>query len=158
MSDPAMTDPAMVGPVRIESEPPTWFASWILLAVIGVVIFIVGVTLGAVSRHTATVRTTTTATATVTVAAGPEIATVGPTGALLTQFGDGLYQVGVDIEAGNYHTDGGKDCYWERLSNLSGGFTGIISNGEPTGPTTVRVLASDKAFSVHGGCSWAEVS
>jgi hypothetical protein len=138
----------------------TWIGSWILLAAIGVVIFLIGVTLGAVSRHTTTVRVTATATVTVgelpeaTAPTGPIEATVGGG---QTQFGDGLYRVGTDIAAGNYRTDGGKDCYWERLSNLSGGFTGIIANGEPTEPTTVRVLASDKGFSVHGGCTWTQV-
>jgi hypothetical protein len=135
-----------------EVQQRSWSASWILLAAVGVVIFLIGVTLGAVSRHTETVRVVTTATVTAEVAA--------PVGAPATaqgSFGDGLYQVGVDIAAGNYHTDGGKNCYWERLSNLSGGFTAIIANGEPDAPTTVRVLTSDKAFSVHGGCNWVAV-
>jgi hypothetical protein len=136
-----------------DGDRPNWLASWIVLAVIGVVIFLVGVTLGAVSRHTATVRVTTTAT--VTAPGAPVASAVVPAGQ--GQFTDGLYQVGVDIAPGNYRTQGGKDCYWERLNNLSGGFTAIIANGEPTAPTTVRVLASDKAFSVHGGCTWAGV-
>ena len=155
-----MSDPDAGDSTPLDVGAPTWFASWFLLAVIGVVIFIVGVTLGAVSRHTPTVRSTTTLTATATITVGETAASGSAVagGPLLTQFGDGLYQVGVDIAAGNYHTDGGKNCYWERLSNLSGGFTGIISNGEPSSPTTVRVLASDKAFSVHGGCSWVEVN
>jgi hypothetical protein len=132
----------------------TWIGSWILLAAIGVVIFLIGVTLGAVSRHTTTVRVTSTATVTV----GELPPAVAPTaGGAQSQFGDGLYRVGIDIAAGNYRTSGGKDCYWERLNNLSGGFTGIIANGEPTEPTTVRVLTSDKAFSVHGGCTWTQV-
>ena len=76
----------------------------------------------------------------------------------MTQFSDGEYIVGQDITSGNYRTAGGPECYWERLSNPSGGFTGIISNGEPTTPTTVRVLASDKAFNVKGGCLWTKIS
>jgi hypothetical protein len=137
-----------------DAERPSWIASWIVLAVIGIVIFLIGVALGAISRHPATVRAV--ATTTVTVVATTPIAVAEPS-ATGGSFGDGLYQVGVDIPAGNYHTDGGPSCYWERLNNLSGGFTGIISNGQPTVPTTVRVLASDKAFSVHGGCLWAAV-
>jgi hypothetical protein len=146
------------GSLELEPEPArTWIGSWILLAAIGVVIFLIGVTLGAVSRHTNTVRVTSTATVTV----GELPAATAPIGTTVaggqSQFGDGLYRVGTDIAAGNYRTSGGKDCYWERLSNLSGGFTGIIANGEPTEPTTVRVLASDKGFSVHGGCTWTQV-
>jgi hypothetical protein len=115
------------------------------------------VTLGVLSRHPGVVRVGPTATVTV---AAPAVVGTAPASQPVTQtqFGDGVYQVGVDIAPGNYHTDGGKNCYWERLSNLSGGFTGIISNGEPTEPTTVRVMSSDKGFGVHGGCTWTAVS
>jgi hypothetical protein len=124
-------------------------------------ILLVGIALGALSRHPSNLRIAlpVTVTATVTAAAAPPIAVGSPLteSAIETDFGDGLYQVGVDIAAGNYRTGGGRGCYWERLNNLSGGFTGIISNGEPTKPATVRVLASDKAFAVHGGCAWRRV-
>jgi hypothetical protein len=154
---------------RAPSEPPgeppetvlaerTWIGrSWILLAIIGIVLLVAGIGLGAVGRGTATVRVTTTVT--VAVAAVPPGGVAASTGAAgpLTTFGDGSYQVGVEVPAGNYHTAGGHNCYWERLSNLSGGFTGIIANGQSTAPQTVRVHASDKAFSVRGGCEWALV-
>lgn len=135
-----------------EVEQRSWLGSWLLLAAIGVVIFLVGVTLGVLSRGSSTVRVTTTETVTAVAAPAPSVGAVG--GGTVGSFSDGLYRVGIDIAAGNYHTDGGPNCYWERLNNLSGGFTGIIANGEPTGPTTVRVNSSDKAFSVHGGCTW----
>jgi hypothetical protein len=131
--------------------------SWILLAVAAVVIFLIGLVIGALSQRSsgAHVTATTTITEAAPTAKVP-IAASGSTGEL-SQFGDGVYQVGVDIAAGNYHTDGGQDCYWERLSALSGGFSGIITNGEPTGPATVRVESSDKGFGVHGGCTWTAV-
>jgi hypothetical protein len=138
-----------------EIEQRNWLGSWILLAAVGVVVFLVGVTLGVLSRGSSTVHVTTTTT--VTAIAAPAPAAGSPGGQAVGSFSDGLYRVGVDIAAGNYHTDGGANCYWERLNNLSGGFTAIISNGEPTGPATVRVIASDKAFSVHGGCTWTAV-
>jgi hypothetical protein len=138
-----------------EIEQRSWLGSWILLAAIGVVIFLVGVTLGVLSRGSSTVRVTTTATVTAYAAPAPSVGGAAP--AVGGSFGDGLYRVGIDIAAGNYRTNGGPNCYWERLNNLSGGFTAIISNGEPTGPTTVRVNSSDKAFSVHGGCTWTVV-
>jgi hypothetical protein len=127
------------------------FAFWILLAAVGIVIFLVGVTLGAVTRRTATVQVTTTVTS-VATAGGKAPNPAGD------RFGDGLYQVGVDIASGNYQTAGGKDCYWERLRDLSGGFSAIIANGKPAAPVTVRVLPSDKGFGVHGGCIWTAVS
>jgi hypothetical protein len=146
------------------SEPPetvlaerTWIGrSWILLAIIAIVLLVAGIGLGAVGRVTATVRNTTTVTVAV---AAPPAGALGTTAGAgpVTSFGDGSYQVGVDIAAGNYHTAGGHNCYWERLSNLSGGFTGIIANGQFSTPQTVRVHTSDKAFSVRGGCEWALV-
>ncbi len=134
-----------------------WTPSWVLLAAAGIIVFLVGVTFGALTRDSGSprVRVTTTVTAVVTapaLGAGGSVVGVGG------QFGDGLYQVGVDISAGNYRTDGGKNCYWERLSDLSGGFSAIIANGEPTSPTTVRVMSSDKGFGVHGGCIWTRVT
>jgi hypothetical protein len=130
-----------------EPEPRSWPGTWLLFAAIGVVIFLVGVTLGVLSRRSSTVRVTTT----VTAAAAPS------PGAARGSFTDGLYRVGVDISAGDYHTSGGANCYWERLNDVSGGFAAIITNGQPTGPTTVQVDSTDKGFSVHGGCTWAPV-
>jgi hypothetical protein len=136
-----------------DAERPAWLGSWVFLAIIAIVLLLAGVGLGAVGRSPATVRVT----ATVTVSAVVTAPVIVGSAATATTFGDGQYQVGVDIPAGNYHTDGGHDCYWERLSDMSGGFTAIIANSESNGPQTVRVLASDKGFSVKGGCLWALV-
>jgi hypothetical protein len=69
---------------------------------------------------------------------------------------DGTYVVGKDVKAGTWHTDGQSDlgCYWERDRNLDGDLDSIISNNNITGPTTVTVHSSDKAFQVTGGCTW----
>lgn len=52
-------------------------------------------------------------------------------------FEDGLFNVGADIKAGTYHTDGGKDCYWAKLS--SSDTFDIISNNLSSGPQTVTI-------------------
>jgi Skp family chaperone for outer membrane proteins len=52
-------------------------------------------------------------------------------------FSDGLYKVGTDIKAGTYHTEGGTNCYWAKLSSSDTG--DIISNNLADGPQTVVV-------------------
>jgi hypothetical protein len=59
----------------------------------------------------------------------------------------GTYLVGVDIQPGIYKGIS-SDCYWERLSDLSGDLSGILANGNTDGQFYVEVLGSDKAFKV----------
>lgn len=70
------------------------------------------------------------------------------------QYGAGTYLVGRDIQAGTYHSSGSPDCYWARLSDLSGGVSSIISNHLGSGPQYVEISSSDKAFQVQGGCTF----
>lgn len=79
----------------------------------------------------------------------------------LTQFGDGQYEVGVDIAAGRYKTPGSggsgimESCYWERAKNDSGDFGSIISNENLQGPGTVSLKAGE-FFKTNGGCNWTK--
>jgi hypothetical protein len=134
---------------------PAWLALWVPIAAAALVGLLVGIVLGSLdSGGTRTV----TATAVVTVTAdAPEVPTNGGQAATGGQLTDGVYVVGVDIPAGNYHTAGGNDCYWERLNNVSGGFTAIIANGKSSAEQTVRVQTSDKAFGIKGGCAWTRI-
>lgn len=68
--------------------------------------------------------------------------------------GDGLWIVGEEIEPGTYRSDGGQACYWARLSSTSGEFDAIITNGVPSGPTTVTIDGSDTAFETTGCADW----
>lgn len=73
--------------------------------------------------------------------------------------GNGVHVVGVDIEPGTYRTDGPSDdamgfCYWARLSDTSGEFDSIITNGAPMGPATVTIDPSDGAFDSSGCQPW----
>lgn len=56
---------------------------------------------------------------------------------------------------GVYRTMGGGGCYWERRSNLSGDFSGIIANGFSSWePQYVEVKASDAGFETNGCITW----
>lgn len=86
-----------------------------------------------------------------------------PTGPF-TAFKSGTYEVGNgagQVKPGKYKTTvpaGLIDhCYWERLSNLDGGFDGIIANENLMNAGTTGILvikASDKGVRVTGDCEW----
>ena len=70
-----------------------------------------------------------------------------------SQFGDGLYQVGKDIQAGQYHTAGGSGCYWGKLR--SSNTTDILDNNLSSGPQTVTV---DSPYFISTRCgTWTKV-
>jgi hypothetical protein len=71
-----------------------------------------------------------------------------------TTFGNGIHVVGDDIEPGTYRNDGGSNCYWARLSGLSGSFDDLVANGLPDGPTTVEISAGDVGFESSGCSDW----
>lgn len=54
--------------------------------------------------------------------------------------GNGTFRVGVDIQPGQYHSEGGESCYWARL-NAAG--DDIIDNEIGSGPAVLTVQASD---------------
>ncbi|MCZ0702429.1 hypothetical protein J2T56_000992 [Natronobacillus azotifigens] len=80
-------------------------------------------------------------------------------GELATEFGDGIYIVGVDIEPGRYRSEGGSGSYgyWARLSGFSGGFDDIIANGNPEGSTIVEIDGADQGFETSGNGTWTKV-
>lgn len=74
---------------------------------------------------------------------------------------EGMFQVGTEFPAGTYRTAGARNsavpnCYWERLSNASGEFEAIITNGNTTGPVTVT-LKEGEYFSSMGCAYWMPV-
>lgn len=72
-------------------------------------------------------------------------------------FGNGVHVVGDDVEAGTWRNDGGSNCYWARLSGLSGDFDELLANDLPDGPTTVEIRSSDVAFESSGCAEWQRV-
>jgi hypothetical protein len=68
-------------------------------------------------------------------------------------FGDGLYQVGSDIQAGQYRTQGGAACYWAKLTTADS--NSVLVNNVTAGPQTVTI---DSPFFVSDGCgNWTKV-
>jgi ABC-type Fe3+-hydroxamate transport system substrate-binding protein len=75
--------------------------------------------------------------------------------------GDGTFLVGTDVKPGTYRsaTPASGNCYWERMSNLtgSGETEGILANNNSAGPSVVTILSSDVAFNTSGCSPWTLV-
>lgn len=65
-----------------------------------------------------------------------------------TEFGEGMYMVGVDIKPGTYKTSGSG--YWQRLKNAEGTLDSIIANDNAEGNAIVTIKSSDKFFDSNG--------
>jgi hypothetical protein len=76
--------------------------------------------------------------------------------------GEGVYGVGSDLQPGTYRTAGPTpaafdNCYWERSRDTSGQQKSVIANGIVTGPVTVTIKRTDRAFKTSGCENWARV-
>jgi hypothetical protein len=75
-----------------------------------------------------------------------------PAGPNTASFSDGLYQVGVAIQPGQYQTDGSESCYWAKLS--TGDTNRVIVNHFGAGPQTVTI---DSPYFESEGCgTWTK--
>jgi len=75
-----------------------------------------------------------------------------PAGPNTASFSDGLYQVGVAIQPGQYQTDGSDSCYWAKLS--TGDTNRVIVNHFGAGPQTVTI---DSPYFESEGCgTWTK--
>jgi len=74
-----------------------------------------------------------------------------------SQFSDGIYLVGSDIQPGRYRNQGGGFCYWARLSGVTGDFNDIIANSNVSGPTVVDISSTDVAFESDGCGTWTKI-
>jgi hypothetical protein len=54
--------------------------------------------------------------------------------------GSGTFRVGIDVQRGQYHSEGGSSCYWSRM-NAAGDDT--IDNYIGSGPAVLTVQPSD---------------
>lgn len=68
----------------------------------------------------------------------------------LTAFGDGAWQVGVDVVPGTYTSTGGPDCRYALRAAVTGG--DIAASTVAQGPATV-VLAADTGYVETSGCA-----
>jgi hypothetical protein len=69
-------------------------------------------------------------------------------------FGDGVYEVGVDIQPGTYATDGGR-CYWEK-STGGDGIGSILGNDNVSGPVVLMIEPTVKFFKASGCGTWTK--
>lgn len=79
-----------------------------------------------------------------------------PTPSFLT-FGDGIWEVGVDIKAGTYRLrEPAFFCYWARLRGFGGSLNDIIANGnENDAYGVVTIRSSDAGFESSGCGEWS---
>lgn len=91
------------------------------------------------------VEATTTHATPVPVGSRVVVANVSVPGRVLTAFGDGTWQVGVDVAPGTYASAGGADCHHARSTR---------SGADGGGPTTVVLTARDGWFTTAGCATW----
>ena len=76
--------------------------------------------------------------------------------------GDGIFVVGTDVRPGTYQSGpaaGSSNCFWQRLSDTSGGLDAFIAGDiSSAGPIVVRIRSSDKAFRTTGCMAWVKVA
>jgi hypothetical protein len=90
-----------------------------------------------------------------TAAASAPVKTPAPP--KVPSFGDGVHQVGVDIQPGLYRTrQPSPACYWARLRDFSGGLDSIVANDNTDGPAVVEILATDKGFRSERCGTWTQ--
>jgi hypothetical protein len=78
-----------------------------------------------------------------------------------TTFGDGVWEVGVDIVPGRYKSPGPGEngfgsCYYARLKTGDGSFGDIIDNDLSQGPVTVTIKETDGLFDTNGCQDWVK--
>lgn len=73
--------------------------------------------------------------------------------------GDGVFRIPQEVKPGTYRTAGPIDdnCYWARLSNLTGDSDSILANGSPAGPAAVTIRKGDRGFETSGCEDWEKV-
>lgn len=83
-----------------------------------------------------------------------------PRRGLLTTITAGMWIVGAQITPGTYRTDNSAaGCYWQRVSNFTGGADAIISNNlsNNSGPQIATIAATDAGFSANVECgTWTK--
>lgn len=83
-----------------------------------------------------------------------------PRRGLLTTITAGMWIVGAQITPGTYRTENsGAGCYWQRVSNFTGGADAIISNSlsNNSGPQIATIAATDAGFSANVECgTWTK--
>jgi hypothetical protein len=108
-------------------------------------------TMGALGAVQATTPDTTPRAAT---SGGGYVANVSVPGRVLTSFGDGTWQIGVDVEPGTYTTAGAVDptCHHALRRTRTGG--DVVDATDGPGPATVVLTEADGWFETSGCATW----
>ncbi len=100
----------------------------------------------------ATTQAATTATTQAQPTSQPTQKPTTPAPTFIT-FGDGIFQVGKDIQPGTYRTrQGSTNCYYARLKSFD--TQAIISNNNTDAPAIITIQATDKAFQSQSCGTW----
>lgn len=134
---------------------PIW--PWLVLTVAGIVVTAAAAIVGTLASSDAD-EDTPPATARVTVTATQfetrtvtETVTASPPARPVSEFANGLFKVGVDVNPGTYRTDGpdGRNaggCYWSRTDSSGD----VVENGVINEPGAVTVAQGETIDSA--GC------
>jgi hypothetical protein len=172
-SAPPTPPPPVAKPVKAKRRWP-WAVGGLALGLfIGSVSGAAGSSTSTVTAASAAPARTVTVTApapppetiTVTAPAAPPVQAEPPAAAPsgpLTTFGDGVWEVGVDVAAGKYKTAGPASggigmCYHARLKTNDGSLGDIIANNVSQGPVTVTIKPGDGYFETTGCQDWVKV-
>lgn len=79
---------------------------------------------------------------------------------LLESFGDGMYEVGVDIAPGTYRCPGRAplETMWQRVSDFSGTEASMLACAVVRGPCIVTIARTDRGFESVNSCGWSKTS
>jgi hypothetical protein len=146
--------PTRVAPARAQPLRRRWPAAVGGLAA-GLTMGTVGAVGAVFALSATTVITTTAAVPASAVSAASLSPNVSVPGRVLTTFGDGTWQVGVDIAPGTYMTDGAVDgttCSHALRTARTGGKLTASSTGP--GRATVVLAAVDGWFATSGCATW----
>jgi hypothetical protein len=74
-----------------------------------------------------------------------------------SNFSDGTYQVGTDIQPGTYRTrEGSPGCYYARLRGFSNEINDILANANTYAPAVVTIKPTDAGFQSQGCGTWTK--
>jgi len=94
------------------------------------------------------------------VCAGKKVSAAKPATPANSIPGNGTFLVGSRVRPGTYESAKPKsgNCYWARLKDTSGGLGSIIANNNSSGPSTVTIDSTDRAFQTSGCETWVKVA
>lgn len=75
-----------------------------------------------------------------------------------TEFTNGIFIVGTDVEPGTYKSSGSEGCYYARLSGFSGILDEILANDNTDAAAVVTIQAGDKGFQSSNCGMWVKVN